>query len=529
MENCDVKRVAALYRVSTKKQVDKRVNDIPVQKTACHEFTELRGWPIVFEFCEKGVSGFKTSANDRDAIQELKELAVKKAFDVLLVFMFDRLGRIDSETPFVVEWFVQHGIEVWSVKEGQQKLEDHADKLINYVRFWQANGESSKTSMRVKTSFSQMTAAGIFHGGQIGFGYQLVHQGRVNKKGQPVKDKVVHEAEAEVLRDILHKTLYEGYGTHRLAAYVNALGVRTHNGKKFTATSILRILRNKEYCGYLISGGIVSEKIPELVIWDENEFDLVNDILNQRSIKYEEKQNIARTTKGQTLLSGNIYCGHCGCHLNAAKGVDQYVRKDGSVYRKETVRYTCYHKSRGLNDCDGQSVYIAEKIDTMVAEIVKRYLARIKQTPKDKALELRYKNELRQKKLQRKKLDDEKFRLGKRLREASMEIGKSLTGESVFSTDVLSMSINAIKEDLTRIEKQIATCETELEAKDEVLRKLDFYYDQFVSWADEFENASLEQKKMIICQLIKSVTVRKGYELDIEFNISYQQFLALNK
>ena len=139
---------------------------------------------------------------------------------------------------------------------------------------------------------------------------------------------------------------------------------------------------------------------------------------------------------------------------------------------KETVRYTCYHKSQRLNDCDGQSVYIAEKIDTMVAEIVKHYLARVKQTPKDKALELRYKNELQQKKLQWKKLEDEKFRLEKRLREASMEIGKSLTGESVFSTDVLSMSINAIKEDLTRIEKQIETCETELEAKDGVLRML---------------------------------------------------------
>ena len=29
---------------------------------------------------------------------------------MLLVFMFDRIGRIDDETPFVVEWFVHHGI-----------------------------------------------------------------------------------------------------------------------------------------------------------------------------------------------------------------------------------------------------------------------------------------------------------------------------------------------------------------------------------------------------------------------------------
>ena len=36
-------------------------------------------------------------------------------FDILLVFMFDRLGRRDDETPFIVERFTKQGIEVWSV------------------------------------------------------------------------------------------------------------------------------------------------------------------------------------------------------------------------------------------------------------------------------------------------------------------------------------------------------------------------------------------------------------------------------
>ena len=62
---------------------------------------------IVKEYSEKGVSGYKVSANDRDAIQDLKEAALKHQFDVLLVFMFDRIGRIDDETPFIVEWFVK--------------------------------------------------------------------------------------------------------------------------------------------------------------------------------------------------------------------------------------------------------------------------------------------------------------------------------------------------------------------------------------------------------------------------------------
>ena len=86
---------------------------------------DSHGWIIVKEFEEKGVSGFKISAKNRDAIQDLKEAALRGEFEVLLVFMFDRIGRIDDETPFVVEWFVKHGIEVWSVREGEQRFDNH--------------------------------------------------------------------------------------------------------------------------------------------------------------------------------------------------------------------------------------------------------------------------------------------------------------------------------------------------------------------------------------------------------------------
>ena len=51
-------RVCCLYRVSTKGQVDKAENDIPMQKKACHEFAESKGWTIIKEHAELGVSGF---------------------------------------------------------------------------------------------------------------------------------------------------------------------------------------------------------------------------------------------------------------------------------------------------------------------------------------------------------------------------------------------------------------------------------------------------------------------------------------
>ena len=137
-----MKVVYCLYRVSTKGQVDH--DDIPMQRTACRAFAEKMGWTVCKEFYEKGVSGYKVSAEERDAIQDLKIAAKKREFDILLVFMFDRLGRIPNETPFVLEWFVKMGIEVWSAKEGQQTFDTDVDYLMNYIRFWQAGGKTEK-------------------------------------------------------------------------------------------------------------------------------------------------------------------------------------------------------------------------------------------------------------------------------------------------------------------------------------------------------------------------------------------------
>ena len=98
-------------------------------------------------------------------------MVVQGEFDILLVFVFDRLGRKEDETPFVVKWFVQNSIEVWGVNEGQQRFDNHVDKLMNYIRFWQASGESIKTSVRTKTRFGQIVKEGRFRGGVAPYGY----------------------------------------------------------------------------------------------------------------------------------------------------------------------------------------------------------------------------------------------------------------------------------------------------------------------------------------------------------------------
>ena len=90
-------RVYALYRVSTVGQVDH--DDIPMQRIECQNFVDRQeDWKITEEFYEKRISGYKVSSEKRDAIMQIKEAALAGKFDVLLVFMFDRLGRRDDET-----------------------------------------------------------------------------------------------------------------------------------------------------------------------------------------------------------------------------------------------------------------------------------------------------------------------------------------------------------------------------------------------------------------------------------------------
>ena len=62
------------------------------------------------------------------------------------------------------------------------------------------------------------------------------------------------------------------------------------------------------------------------------------------------------------------------------------MRKDGTEYRVDQLKYTCYYKTRKLNNCNGQTSYIAETIDEAIVDVLNDLFRKIKETPKDKAL-----------------------------------------------------------------------------------------------------------------------------------------------
>lgn len=50
---------------------------------------------------------------------------------------------------------------------------------------------------------------------------------------------------------------------------------------------------------------------------------------------------------------------------------------------------------------------------------------------------------------------------------------------------------------------------------------------QLKSWADHYDRCSFAAKKMIISQFVKAVYVHRDYDIEIEFNLSFEEFRAL--
>jgi DNA invertase Pin-like site-specific DNA recombinase len=517
------KRVCCLYRVSTLKQVEKDDIPMPVQQKSCHEFAERMGWVIVDEKVEEGVSGFKVSAKNRDKLQEIRQDALLGKFDILLVFMFDRLGRKDDETPFIVEWFVNNGIEVWSVTEGQQRFDTHVDKLTNYIRYWQASGESIKTSIRTKAALNQLVLKGRFRGGTPAFGYKLVPSGIYNKRNHEVYALEINPDESPIVKLIFDLYVKEGYGTLRISNYLREKGIKNRSGAWFTNPSLQHMLKNVIYKGVLKNGETYSDIIPELQIVDEDVFERAQMLMNER-INKRKDSTIPLSTKGMSLFSRNIFCGHCGARLVlTTNGKRKKTDEAGNVTLVPKLRYVCYNKTRHHN-CDGQTGYTVHKLDGIVEGIVLRLFEKLRDAPPDKLADSEIKKKQDAIRAVLANARKEYIKHKEEYEAYKAEVIKVIQGKSKFNEDVLNELLLSSKTAMDEAEAVIAKYEKELEDSSEAYREVQNNLKKLMSWTDLYQNSSMASKRMIMARLIKAVRVRRNYEIEIDFNIAYEQY-----
>jgi DNA invertase Pin-like site-specific DNA recombinase len=144
---------AAIYaRVSTVNSGQ----DPTMQTRELEEYCERRGWQIVGEYVDVGISGAKQK---RPELDRLMAEAHRRRFDAVVVWKFDRFARSVSHLLRALETFKALGIEFVSLSE-QVDTSTPTGKMVFTVLGAVAELERSLIAERVRAGLRNAKAKG---------------------------------------------------------------------------------------------------------------------------------------------------------------------------------------------------------------------------------------------------------------------------------------------------------------------------------------------------------------------------------
>jgi len=291
-----------------------------------------------------------------------------------------------------------------------------------------------------------------------------------------------------------------------------------------TISRVTHMLKNESYTGILKSGETKSEIFSELQIIDPDTFSQVQEMLAVRSVQYKER-NLPLHTKGQGLLSGNIYCGHCGGRLVQTSNTRRVRNEDGSIRAEYTrIRYVCYNKTRHKQSCDGQTGYTVSKMDEIIDQVICDIFARAKDIPQSQLIGSRYDERIKEMEARLKAATANLKKRQKDLEDLKTEMVSVIRGESVLDRETLNEMILGSKQTVEELTAEVDKLTSDLENGQSIYAELQKSHTELLSWADMYGGSDLEVKKMIVANIIHQIKVRRDYDLEVDLNISYSDY-----
>lgn len=523
------KKGVILQRVSTDKQ------ELSLQKAKNREYCKRHDIEIVGEYTEFDVSGYKTKLKDRTELLKILARAEEDGdFDYLIIYNFDRIIRREDEAPFVLSHLAKYNIECIQTTTSEHiKNEDMTDKLMNYIRFWQAEYESVKTSQRVADALRTKNENNEYTGGAPAFGYQLFNTDNYTKKGRRLKDIKINESEAWIIRDIFDMYVNKGMGSPSIAEELNTNPIykgknrpKKRNGEeiptRFRQGSIIRIIQNPIYIGRqryntvkVNRDGI--ETLPKeewklknyqdhLRIVDDEIFYTAQDIVKQNTIIPSESKN--KVTKSAVLCSGIAYC-ECGSKLSSSFSRYKYQRKDGtfSDYGK-IYRYVC-REGRELNKLHkekyGKTYYAAKKYDNFTEKIIINFLKNIDINKFKENIKKYNNSNVVELKNAISNLEKEVNLCNKNISSFENKID-----EDIDNMDIYIKGIRRNEGRLQEINEEMNKLKVRLEENQKISYDYSLMYDNFKNYYDDFVSGNLEKKKIILNQIVEKIIFKNN-------------------
>jgi site-specific DNA recombinase len=331
-------RAALYFRGSTGRQADIDLS-IPDQPRQAGAYCTSRGWEIVADFVEPGVSA---TDDRRPEFQRMIDAATTKppAFDVILVHSFSRFFRDQFQLEFYVRQLAKNSVRLVSIT--QELGDDPMSNMIRQIMALFDEYQSKENAKHTLRAMKENARQGFWNGSLPPIGYRIVEA--AEQHGHRTKKTLeIDPIQAETVR-LIFRLAREGdgnsgpMGVKSITKHLNAAGIRTRDGGRWGIGSVHKLLTRTTYIGRhrfnttfwktrerKVDAEVVEMAVPPII--EVPEFEAVQALLKTRS----PALTAPRIVSGPTLLTGICFCAACGKAMTLRTG-------KGGRYRYYTCR-----------------------------------------------------------------------------------------------------------------------------------------------------------------------------------------------
>ena len=308
-------KVAAYCRVST--DMEDQLHSLSAQIKYFTEYISNHdNYELIEVYYDEGITG--TSVKKRDGFNRMISDCENGKINLILTKEVSRFARNTVDTLCFTRKLSALNIGVVFMNDGIDTRDKDGELRLTIMASI-AQEESRKVSERVKWGIRRKMENGFVYGYSHMLGY----------KTENGKLMIIPE-EAELVKMIFHKYVFEGKGSSVIANELNAAGYTSVRGAIFRQDSIIRILKNEKYCGDLVqwkrySADFLTKKIctnygdnpdvPLVELSDHHEsiiskevFYAAKELLEKRGSKSREGRKYSQ----HYWHSSRVYCGKCG-------------------------------------------------------------------------------------------------------------------------------------------------------------------------------------------------------------------------
>jgi len=257
-------RAVAYYRHSAEIGQE---NSVEIQHDNVVPFAQKHDIEIIHEFADRGKSGL--NAEGRPAFNEMMEwVRTRDDFQLVLVLDVSRWGRFqDTDLSAHYESLcTQHGKQVIYTNIGFGRDED---RLINQLRKsidrYQSAEYSRTLSKKVYEGAAKVARQGYRPGGSPPYAF---HRMMLDEKKQP--DRILlpgqrkaiqngrvilvpgEPAQIQIVQEIFFLFVEKGLDERQIAGQLNARGIPSPGGARWSEGSVRHILTNQQYAGCVV-------------------------------------------------------------------------------------------------------------------------------------------------------------------------------------------------------------------------------------------------------------------------------------